>query len=140
MNPNSKYQNLDKQIKDIDNHMAENFNMMDKKYNHLKDQILKLTKIIEDEKFQKDQIKIKQAEDFNNLEEQIKNLLEEEQSNMQNFAENLVKKIDNQIENMEKEYKNENENLKENLKEIKENMDVKNLSYFFVKIFFFLFF
>ncbi len=104
--------------------MAENFNIMDKKYNNLKDQILKLTKIIEEEKFQKDQIKIKQAEDFNTLEEQIKNLLEDEQNNMHNFAENLMKKIDNQIESMEKEYKNENEIINENLKELKENLNV----------------
>lgn len=130
MNPNSKYQNLEKQINEVDNRMAENFTIMDKKYNNLKDHILKLTKIIEDEKHQKDQIKLKQAEDLNILEEQIKNLLEEEQNNMQNFAENLIKKIDSQIDNMEKEFKNENENIKENMKELKENFDVKiNLIY-----------
>ena len=121
MNPTSKYQNLEKQIIDVDNKIADNFDIMDKKYNNLKEQIFKLTKVIEDEKNQKDQMKVKQADDFRILEHQIKNLLEEEQINMQNFADNLVKKIDMQIDTMDKDYKNENEIINESLKGLKDN-------------------
>lgn len=108
----------------MDNKMSENFELLDKKYNNLKDQVSKLTKMIEEEKNQKEIIKAKQAEDLRNLEIQIKSLLEEEQQNMQNFADNLINKIDLQIHEMDKEYKNENEVIKSSISAMKENFEV----------------
>jgi len=124
MNPNSKFSQLDNKISDIDNKMSDNFELLDKKYNNLKDQITKLTKIIEEEKNQKEILKANQAEDFRNLEIQIKTLLEEEQQNMQNFADSLINKIDLQIHEMDKEYKSENETIKSSISSLKENFEV----------------
>lgn len=125
MNPISKFSQLDSKITDVDNKMNDNYEILDKKYNNLKDQILKLTKIIEEEKNQKEIAKTKQVEDFRNLEIQIKTILEEEQQNMQNFADNLINKIDLQIHEMDKEYKSENEIIKNSISSLKENFEVK---------------
>jgi len=130
MNPNSKSNQLENKIIDVDNKMSDNFEILDKKYNNLKDQISKLTKVIEEEKNQKEILKAKQAEDFRNLEIQIKSLLEEEQQNMQNFAENLINKIDMQIHEMDKEYKNENEIIKNSISNLKDNFEVFKFFYF----------
>lgn len=124
MNPNSKFNQIENRIIDVDNKMSDNFEILDKKYNNLKDQISKLTKIIEEERNQKKFLKTKQAEDFKNLEIQIKSLLEEEQQNMQNFADNLINKIDLQIHEMDKEYKSENEIIKNSISSLKENFEV----------------
>lgn len=124
MNPNSKLNQIENRILDVDNKMSDNFEILDKKYNNLKDQVAKLTKIIEEEKHQKEILKTKQAEDFRNLELQIKSLLEEEQQNMQNFADNLINKIDLQIHEMDKEYKNDNEIIKNSISALKENFEV----------------
>lgn len=124
MNPGSKMNQLENRIIDVDNKMNDNYEILDKKYNNLKDQIYKLTKIIEEEKNNKEIIKMKQIEDFRNLENQIKTLLEEEQQNMQIFADNLINKIDVQIHEMDKEYKNENEIIKNSIEGLKENFEV----------------
>jgi hypothetical protein len=124
MNPNSKFNQIENRIIDVDNKMSDNFQILDKKYNNLKDQISKLSKIIEEERNQKENLKTKQAEDFRNLEIQIKSLLEEEQQNMQNFADNLINKIDLQIHEMDKEYKSENEIIKNSISSLKENFEV----------------
>lgn len=132
MNPNSKFNQLENKIIDVDNKMNDNFDILDKKYNNLKDQILKLTKIIEEEKNNKEMIKMKQIDDFRNLEVQIKTLLEEEQQNMQNFADNLINKIDVQIHEMDKEFKHENEIIKNSISGLKENFEVNNLQILFI--------
>lgn len=124
MSPNSKYNQLENKIIDVDSKMNDNFEILDKRYNSLKEQIAKLTKIIEEERNQKENLKTKQAEDFKNLEVQIKSLLEEEQQNMQNFADNLINKIDLQIHEMDKEYKSENEIIKNSIGNLKENFEV----------------
>jgi len=124
MNPNPKFNLLENKILEIDNKMNDNFEVLDRKYNNLKDQITKLTKIIEEEKNSKELVKMKQIEDFRNLELQIKTLLEEEQVNMQNFADNLINKIDSQIHDMDKEYKNENEVIKNSISGLKESFEV----------------
>ena len=124
MSPNSKYNQLENKIIDVDSKMNDNLEILDKRYNSLKEQIAKLTKIIEEERNQKENLKTKQAEDFKNLEVQIKSLLEEEQQNMQNFADNLINKIDLQIHEMDKEYKSENEIIKNSIGNLKENFEV----------------
>lgn len=123
MNP--KYNQLDNRISEVDNKVNDNFEILDKKYNSLKEQITKLTRIIEEEKNTKENIRLKQVEDFKNLESQIKNLLEEEQQNMQNFADNLINRIDLQITNMDKDYKNDNEIIKKSINSLKESFEVK---------------
>ncbi len=125
MNPNSKLNHLENKILEVDNKMNDNFEILDKKYNNLKDQMMKLTKIIEEDKNNKEMTRIKQIEDFRNLENQIKTLLEEEQQNMQNFADNLINKIDVQIHEMDKEYKHENGLIKNSIGTLKENFEVK---------------
>ena len=124
MNPSSKYNQLEIKVAEVDNKMNENFEILDKKYNNLKDQFLKLTKIFEEEKNIKESNKSKQTDDFKNLEIQIKSLLEEEQQNMQNFADNLINRVDLQISNIDKEYKLENEIIKNSINGLKESFEV----------------
>lgn len=75
---NSKYMQLDNKINDVEIRLYDNIETLDNKYNTLKDQIAKLTRMLEEEKSGKDSNKNKNKEDFKNFEIRIKALVTEE--------------------------------------------------------------
>lgn len=58
--------------------MLSNVEALEQKYSLLKDQISKITKIIEDEKYTKEKTKSKKDEDIKNMENRIKHIFNEE--------------------------------------------------------------
>lgn len=75
---NSKYLNIDHKINEVDNKLQEHIDSLDKKYNSLKDQISKLTKYYEEDKFYKEGSKNKQNEELKNFETKVKSMLLDE--------------------------------------------------------------
>lgn len=74
----SKYFQIDSKINNLDSKVDENFLSLDKKYNALKEQISKLTKIYEDDKLARETMKGEFVEDMKSLETKFKTLLLEE--------------------------------------------------------------
>jgi hypothetical protein len=69
---------MDNRINDVEVKLQDQIEGLDKKYNVLKEQLAKFTKIFEDEKFQKDNNKNKQNDELKNFENKVKNMLMEE--------------------------------------------------------------
>ena len=104
--------------------LNDNVDLIEKKYFTLKDQINKLTKIMEDERNNRNISKKQHNEEFNNLENKIKNIFIEDQKNMQIFADDLINKIESKLSRFDKDYKYENELIKSYMEKIKENFEV----------------
>jgi hypothetical protein len=74
----NKYTQLDNKIADVEFKLFENLEKMESKYNTLKDQMVAFAKLYEDEKAQKDAVRLKNLEDLKNFETKVKSLLNDE--------------------------------------------------------------
>lgn len=98
------------------------------KYSLLKDQLTKFTKVIEEEKADKEKLKSKSNEEIKNIEGKIKNMFIEEREYLKNYVENCFKNLEGQLQKVENNSKQENENLNNNLNTMKEYIEVSLLS------------
>jgi hypothetical protein len=74
----SKYLKIDNQINSVEIKLQEHIELLDRKYNTLKDQISKMTKNFEEEKIIREEGKYRQNEDVKKFEEKFRNMLIEE--------------------------------------------------------------
>lgn len=100
---------------------------MNKKYVTLKEQIQKLFRKIEEDKFNKEEAIDKNNEDLKNFELKIKSILINDQNNLKKFADNLILKIESKISNMNSNFKNENNLILDILEKFKDNFQVNKL-------------
>ncbi len=103
---------------------------MESKYEQLKDQILKFTKTIEEEKFTSEKLKCKNSEDIKSLESKIKNMISEERENSKIYIEESIKRVETKVANIEKIAQDENRIINENISIISDNLEVIIISYF----------
>jgi DNA repair ATPase RecN len=118
---------LDSKITNVESKVNENIETLDKKYNALKEQVSKLTRLYEEERHSKElNSKTKYASDeLKNFEIKIKNIFSEERTYMQNYTDNAFKKLEAQITKMEKDNKNETDIIKTSLNSLKDSFEVK---------------
>jgi len=100
---------------------------LNKKYVTLKEQIQKLFRKIEEDKFNKEEAIDKNNEDLKNFELKIKSILINDQNNLKKFADNLILKIESKISNMNSNFKNENNLILDILEKFKDNFQVNKL-------------
>lgn len=121
----SKYMNIDNKINEVENKLGDQIDSLDRKYNALKDQLTNLTKLYEEEKFNKENSGNKKTkEELKNFEVRVKNMLMEERQNMQNLTDIVYKKIEAQIGKIESEGKKENEILMKSVETLKQTFEV----------------
>ena len=87
---------------------------------------------MEDERNNRNISKKQHNEEFNNLENKIKNIFIEDQKNMQIFADDLINKIESKLSRFDKDYKYENELIKSYMEKIKENFEVWKIKFLFL--------
>lgn len=90
----------------------------------MKDQIQKLFRKIEEEKFDKEDAILKNNEELKNFELKIKSILINDQNNIKKLADNLILKIESKISNMNINFKKENKTILDILDKFKENIQV----------------
>jgi hypothetical protein len=118
----SKYKDLDNKISDVELKLFENIEKMENKFNSLKEQMIKFTKIYEEEKANKLIHRNKNLEELKIFETKIKNLLNEERSFIHTYTENAFHKVEERLKNLEN--KKEIEEINSSINQLKETVEV----------------
>jgi hypothetical protein len=78
VNSTTKYLQIDNKINEKENSFKDKIEEIDKKFNNLKEQLIKFTKTHEEEKNLKENYKLKNLEELKNFENKVTFLLKEE--------------------------------------------------------------
>ena len=97
INNNKNFEKIENKINEVENNFNNNLDTLENKYNILKEEILKFSKLIDDDKSIKEKAKNKNIEDLKNFEQKIKIMLNEERDYLKEYVDNAVKKIENLI-------------------------------------------
>ena len=123
-NKNTKnFKNLmEQKINEVKENFKTNIDSLEQKYNILNSQMEKFTKIIEEDKVNKEKNKIKNEFEFKELEQDIKKMLSKQREYMKSYIDDYTKRIDNILINHSEEIKEENYVVKENINNLKNYM------------------
>ena len=89
----SKYLQIDNKINAVDNRLQEHLEVLDRKYNALKEQVSRMTKIFDEEKFNREDSKGRQSEEIRNFEGKIRNMLLDERHVRERNLKNIFNKF-----------------------------------------------
>lgn len=115
---------LDKKINKLDTKLEDNCMILNKKHSTLKDQIIKLFKIIDHEKYNKVDIVSANNDEIKSFESRIKSLLINDQSNLQNFYNNLITNIESRITSFARSFHKERNSIHNMMEELKNKVEV----------------
>lgn len=120
-NKNTKnFKNLmEQKINEVKENFKTNIDSLEQKYNILNSQMEKFTKIIEEDKINKEKNKIKNEFEFKELEQDIKKMLSKQREYMKSYIDDYTKRIEDILINHSEEIKEENYVVKENINNLK---------------------
>ncbi len=101
--------------------------ILNKKHSTLKDQIIKLFKIIEQKKYNNLDIVSANNDETTSFDLKIKSLLINDQSNLQNFYNNLIANIESRISSFNRNIQKEKNYINSVYEELKNNVEVSFL-------------
>ena len=113
---------MEQKINEVKENFKTNIDSLEQKYNILNSQMEKFTKIIEEDKINKEKNKIKNEFEFKELEQDIKKMLSKQREYMKSYIDDYTKRIDNILINHSEEIKEENYVVKENINNLKNYM------------------
>lgn len=106
-------------IKEVEDNFRTNIDSLDQKYSILNEQFDKFSNMLQEEKILKEQKRIKNEEELNEFEQDIKNIIAEEREFLKSYVDDCVKKIEDLLISHNQEKKEENDIIKENVENLK---------------------
>ena len=125
-----KFERIEQKITDVEDTFNSNLDSLEQKYNLLKDQLSKFSKLIEEDRANKEKAKNKNYEDLKEFEHKVKSMMQEEREFIKTYVDNAVKKIEGLIVKYEKDAKDENDSIKTTIESLKNclSRDLPNLN------------
>ena len=125
-----KVEKIEQKINTVEDTFNTNLDSLEQKYAILKDQLVKFSKLIEEDRASKEKTKTKNFEDLKQFETKVKSMMQEEKDFIKTYTDNAVKKLEGLIAKYEKDSKEENDSIKATIEGLKTclNTELPNLN------------
>ena len=125
-----KVEKIEQKINTVEDTFNTNLDSLEKKYSILKEQLVKFSKLIEEDRANKEKAKNKNYDDLKQFETKVKGMMTEEKEFIKNYTDNAVKRLEGLILKYEKDSKEENDSLKTTIEGLKNclNTELPNLN------------
>ena len=100
-----KVEKIEQKINTVEDTFNTNLDSLEKKYSILKEQLVKFSKLIEEDRANKEKAKNKNYDDLKQFETKVKGMMTEEKEFIKNYTDNAVKRLEGLILKYEKDRK-----------------------------------